>query len=91
MLVSMDAIDLIRELRRLGLSQQTIAARCGLSQGAISHIETGRRKNVFATTRDKLAALLKAEKSAPSAGQTKHAKAQGAGYQSSGAVAKENA
>ncbi|TAM50197.1 MAG: XRE family transcriptional regulator [Paraburkholderia sp.] len=54
----MEAIDLIRELRRLGLTQQSIAKRSGLSQGAISHIETGRRKNVFAVTRDKLAALL---------------------------------
>jgi transcriptional regulator with XRE-family HTH domain len=55
----MDAIDVIRELRKRGLSQQTIAARTGLSQGAISHIETGRRKNVFATTRDKLVDLYK--------------------------------
>lgn len=55
---SMDAIDLIRELRSRGLSQQAIAERCGLTQGAISHIETGRRKNVFVTTRDRLAALL---------------------------------
>lgn len=53
----MDAIDAIRDLRRHGLSQQTIAHRTGLSQGAISHIETGRRKNVFATTRDRLLAL----------------------------------
>lgn len=56
----MEAIDLIRKLHEHGLSQQAIADRTGLSQGAISHIETGRRKRVFVTTRDALMVLYEA-------------------------------
>ncbi|WP_429498916.1 helix-turn-helix domain-containing protein [Robbsia andropogonis] len=54
----MDTKTIIVELRKRGLSQRQIADACGLTQGAISHIETGRRKNVFASTRDALVELL---------------------------------
>jgi len=53
----MDARQLVVSIRKQGLSQEQIAARTGLSQGAISHIETGRRKNVFATTKERLQQL----------------------------------
>ncbi|BBP95938.1 hypothetical protein BSFA1_10670 [Burkholderia sp. SFA1] len=53
----MDARQLVVSIRKRGLSQEEIAERCGLSQGAISHIETGRRKDVRATTKDSLAKL----------------------------------
>lgn len=54
----MDTKTVITQLRGLGMSQAAIAAECGLSQGAISHIETGRRKDVRASTHEKLVALL---------------------------------
>ncbi|WP_053567908.1 helix-turn-helix domain-containing protein [Caballeronia cordobensis] len=53
----MDARQLVVSIRKRGLSQEEIAERCGLSQGAISHIETGRRKDVRATTKDSLVRL----------------------------------
>ncbi|MDR5736161.1 helix-turn-helix domain-containing protein [Caballeronia sp. LZ025] len=53
----MDARQLVVSIRKRGLSQEEIADRCGLSQGAISHIETGRRKDVRATTKDSLVKL----------------------------------
>lgn len=53
----MDARQLVVSIKKQGLSQEEIAERCGLSQGAISHIETGRRKDVRATTKDSLVAL----------------------------------
>lgn len=53
----MDAKELVGLLRSRGLSQNQIAEKCGLSQGAISHIETGRRKNVFLTTHQQLQRL----------------------------------
>lgn len=49
---------MISELRHLGKSQAAIAAECGLTQGAISHIETGRRKDVRMSTHEKLVAAL---------------------------------
>ncbi|MDN7894504.1 helix-turn-helix transcriptional regulator [Burkholderia cepacia] len=53
----MDAKEIIGLLRSRGLSQKQIAEKCGLSQGAISHIETGRRKNVLLTTHQQLQRL----------------------------------
>lgn len=50
----MEALELVLALRGLGLSQKEVADLCGLSQGAISHIETGRRKNVFSVTQKSL-------------------------------------
>jgi transcriptional regulator with XRE-family HTH domain len=50
----MDAQQLVSSLRKMGLSQKDIAEKCGMSQGGISHIETGRRKNVLATTKEQL-------------------------------------
>lgn len=46
----LDAKQIISALRDRGFSQKVIASKTGLSQGAISHIETGRRKNVLAST-----------------------------------------
>lgn len=54
----MDTKTVIAELRGLGKSQAAIAAECDLSQGAISHIETGRRKDVRASTHERLVAAL---------------------------------
>ncbi|MDR8400085.1 helix-turn-helix transcriptional regulator [Paraburkholderia sp. USG1] len=53
----MDARQLVVSIRKQGLTQEQIAERTGLSQGAVSHIETGRRKNVFATTKERLEKL----------------------------------
>ncbi|MGY6129133.1 helix-turn-helix domain-containing protein (plasmid) [Paraburkholderia strydomiana] len=53
----MDARQLVVSIRKQGLTQEQIAERTGLSQGAVSHIETGRRKNVFATTKESLEKL----------------------------------
>jgi transcriptional regulator with XRE-family HTH domain len=53
----MDAQELVVSIRKLGLSQEQVAQRVGMTQGAISHIETGRRKDVRATTKDNLVAL----------------------------------
>jgi transcriptional regulator with XRE-family HTH domain len=53
----MDAQQLVVSIRKLGLSQEQVAQRVGMTQGAISHIETGRRKDVRATTKDSLVAL----------------------------------
>ncbi|KVD81904.1 hypothetical protein WS62_23395 [Burkholderia sp. ABCPW 14] len=53
----MDAKQLIIALRKHGLSQTAIAEKCGLSQGAISHIEIGRRKNVLLSTQQQLERL----------------------------------
>ncbi|MBN9116834.1 MAG: helix-turn-helix transcriptional regulator [Pandoraea sp.] len=53
----MDAQQLVLALKALGLSQKEIAEKCQLSQGAISHIETGRRTNVFASTKEQLQRL----------------------------------
>ncbi|MCM2493063.1 helix-turn-helix domain-containing protein [Burkholderia glumae] len=53
----MEAQQLVSLLRERGLSQKEIAKRSGLSQGAISHIETGRRKNVMASTLRQLESL----------------------------------
>lgn len=53
----MDGRELVLALRALGLSQRQIGEGCGLSQGAISHIETGRRKNMLASTERALMAL----------------------------------
>lgn len=53
----MDSKELVRALRELGLSQRQIGEACDLSQSAISHIQTGRRKNVRATTENALERL----------------------------------
>jgi transcriptional regulator with XRE-family HTH domain len=53
----MDAKELIAGLRAVGLSQKDIGGACGLSQGAISHIETGRSKGVLFETHQKLETL----------------------------------
>lgn len=58
----MDTRTVIAELRGLGKSQAAIAAECDLSQGAISHIETGRRKDVRASTHERLVAALERAK-----------------------------
>lgn len=55
----MDGKEIVSALRALGMSQREIGERCGLSQGAISHIETGRRKNLFASTERALEALYR--------------------------------
>lgn len=65
----MDAKQLIIALRKRGKSQKTIADECGLSQGAISHIETGRRKNVLATTQKKLERLYAETELAATSGE----------------------
>jgi transcriptional regulator with XRE-family HTH domain len=57
----MEANELVTALRALGLSQKEIGEACGLSQGAISHIETGRSKSVLIDTHRKLEALLGAK------------------------------
>lgn len=54
----MDAQQLVTLLKERKLSQRAIAERCGLSQGAISHIETGRRKDVRASTKESLEKLF---------------------------------
>ncbi|ANN78924.1 MULTISPECIES: helix-turn-helix domain-containing protein [Bordetella] len=64
----MDTKDVVAELRSLGKSQAAIAAECQLSQGAISHIETGRRKEVRASTHAKLMAALRKARQAHAAG-----------------------
>lgn len=53
----MEGKELVLALRALGLSQREIGEGCGLSQGAISHIETGRRRNVLASTERALGLL----------------------------------
>lgn len=53
----LEAKQLVTLLRGRGLSQKQIAQRCGVTQGAISHIETGRRKNVLASTQRQLETL----------------------------------
>ncbi|MDH1299703.1 helix-turn-helix transcriptional regulator [Achromobacter sp. GD03932] len=58
----MDTKTVIAELRGLGKSQAAIAAECELSQGAISHIETGRRKDVRASTHERLVSALEKAK-----------------------------
>ncbi|WP_186098255.1 helix-turn-helix domain-containing protein [Burkholderia gladioli] len=74
----MEGKELVSALRALGMSQREIGERCGLSQGAISHIETGRRKNLFAATERSLEALYR-EKLAEDAGSsTPEPAAQGA-------------
>lgn len=55
----MEGKELVSALRARGMSQREIGERCGLSQGAISHIETGRRKNLFAATQRSLEALYR--------------------------------
>jgi transcriptional regulator with XRE-family HTH domain len=66
----MDAQQLVALLKERKLSQRTIAERCGLSQGAISHIETGRRKDVRASTKESLEKLFaEIEGSSPDAGE----------------------
>lgn len=62
----MDAQEIIGALRAKGLSQRVIAERTGLSQGAISHIETGRRKDVKSSTEKLLLAALEDVKDLPS-------------------------
>lgn len=54
----MDTKTAIAELRSLGYSQAAIADSCGLSQGAISHILTGRRKDIRASTHERIIAAL---------------------------------
>lgn len=54
----MRAQEMVQELRDLGMSQIEIAHRTGLSQGAVSHIMKGRRKDVRISTFTKLADLL---------------------------------
>lgn len=54
----MRAQEMVQELRDLGMSQIEIANRTGLSQGAVSHIMTGRRKDVRMSTYTKLTDLL---------------------------------
>lgn len=61
----MEAQEIIGALRARGMSQRVIAERTGLSQGAISHIETGRRKNVMSSTKDQLSALYDEAKDLP--------------------------
>ncbi|MFA9439435.1 helix-turn-helix domain-containing protein [Uliginosibacterium sp. sgz301328] len=51
---TLTAQQLVLKIRSHGLSQAEIARRAGLSQGAVSHIETGRRKQVYAHTLDSL-------------------------------------
>lgn len=57
-LANMEAKELIATLRGLGLSQREIGEACGLSQGAIGHVVTGRSKDVYAETQRQLEALL---------------------------------
>jgi len=59
----MDTKTAIAELRKLGYSQAAIASACNVTQGAISHIETGRRKDVRASTYSALIELLDAAQS----------------------------
>lgn len=60
-LANMEAKELIATLRGLGLSQREIGEECGLSQGAIGHVVTGRSKDVYAGTQRQLEALLARE------------------------------
>lgn len=54
----MDAKEIITALRSIGLSQKEIGDACGVSQGAIGHVVTGRTKDVYAETQRQLEALL---------------------------------
>ncbi len=56
-LCGMDIQQRIFEIRAAGLSQAEIACRIGVSQGAVSHYETGRRKRMYSDTHEKLIAL----------------------------------
>ncbi|SAK88693.1 hypothetical protein AWB77_04811 [Caballeronia fortuita] len=57
----MDAKELVTALRGFGLTQREIGESCDLSQGAISHIETGRIKSVLVENYKKLEAFYLAE------------------------------
>ena len=46
----LSALELIKVMRGLGMSQREIGEASGLSQSAVSHIETGRRKNAMGGT-----------------------------------------
>ncbi len=58
----MNAQEIVLALRAQGWRQQAIAKRVRLSQGAISHIQKGRGKDVMAST---YARLLKLYESLP--------------------------
>ncbi|HEM8998846.1 TPA: helix-turn-helix transcriptional regulator [Burkholderia cenocepacia] len=53
----MDAKQTVSRAMEHGMSQREIANLTGLSQGEISHIRTGRRKNVLSSTLKKLDVL----------------------------------
>lgn len=48
------AQQLIGVMRDLGMSQKEIGEASGITQSAVSHIETGRRKNALGTTEREL-------------------------------------
>jgi transcriptional regulator with XRE-family HTH domain len=58
----MDAKDLVIALRGFGFTQREIGEACALSQGAISHIETGRIKSVLVENYKKLESFYRIEK-----------------------------
>jgi transcriptional regulator with XRE-family HTH domain len=50
----LSAKQLISVMRGLGMSQREIGVNSGISQSAVSHIETGRRKHALGTTEREL-------------------------------------
>ncbi len=62
----MNAQEIVLALRAQGWRQQAIARRVRLSQGAISHIQQGRGKDVMASTYQRLLKLYESVVNAPS-------------------------
>lgn len=50
----LSAQQLVSVMRGLGMSQKEIGVASGISQSAVSHIETGRRKHALGTTEREL-------------------------------------